>query len=147
MSLTNARRAADHNLHMMSRLYHYSMAHILKQGSGCIIDGYGPAYHNKANKTDDVFGIYFVDKKLLRWQEGVTISDDRSKILVRKLIQRFMINQTGCERERFIQFLQAVQNAHDFAFDPFIRVEHRMQRFKDLMQSVNENFLQKRKPL
>jgi hypothetical protein len=135
-----------HNDHMMLTIFKTSYDHILKQGKGCIIENYGPVYYNKDDGTNDVLGIYFTKKSILKWCEGITISDDRSKHMVRHLIRTFMIDLSILgERERFIDFLQLMQDAHDFSFDPYERAEDPMKSFTTMMDSIKIVILKEQK--
>lgn len=112
------------NSESMLSLLIVSMDRICKQGTGCT-DSMGAAYVNKADNTRDSIAIVAtqISDKYLRMFYGL-ISEEHQRPIVKSLIYNFSINiNAPGEYERFVDFLQKLQDAHDIAFDQFNQVK------------------------
>lgn len=106
----------NNNSNKMNTILGIVINKILRQNSGCVIDGYGVAYINYKDHTRDPIG-HLLNYSDIKGYWGV-ISDEAQKPLVAKIRNRFGINISHySEYERLVNFLQSIQDAHDTAFD------------------------------
>lgn len=92
---------------------------IIKQGSGCT-DRMGACYSSKQKR--DVIS-FLCAGNVIKWYSYGEISGEEQKYIVNHIANRHSINvRTHATRKKLIDFLQDLQNAHDFAFDQFFDV-------------------------
>lgn len=116
-SLSRQLRIKQHNTHKMRKVLEVVRTNIYTKG-GCFIENVGVSYYNPKNGTRDPIGWLLTPRDVK--QHFGLIKDDAQKPLVRKIEKRFGINVSReQERQRFVKFLQALQDAHDEVFDEF----------------------------
>ena len=139
-ALNNLKGCQGHNNHIMFLMILESRKRIALQGSGCT-DSMGVSYTNPKEETRDSIGIILnVNNKYLKRFYG-PISEEPQKPLVRILEKNLGIDISfESERIRFANILQLLQDAHDNAFDPFLKIENRMEQFEfdviDILRSI-----------
>lgn len=110
---------------------------ITKQGDGCYTD-LGPAYFDPITKRRDSVAIISTVPNQFLIKPYHVISAFESRALLTNLFRvcKFDVIRDS-ERARVTYFLQSVQDAHDFAFDPFIKVTvDRMKLFKEYLLNI-----------
>lgn len=130
-------RIRDHNRHQMRHLIDISIKRIQQQGDGCFIDGYGTAYRDPdTNRKDSIAIVCSIPDKYLDKHYGL-ISGEYQKPIVKHLIKKFMIDVSrDCERFKFIDFLQHLQDAHDIALEE----SEFMSTFKTQCEDIKKEF-------
>ena len=144
MILTKAQKVTaikEDNSLSMHKLLKVSVARIKEQGSGCV-DSMGPAYINKQDKTRDAIAIVATGLKDKYFGQFYgKISEEKQKPIVRNLLYNFSINILILgEREWFVDFLQALQDAHDDAFDPYNKEIPGMEYFEKRCLEIKKDF-------
>lgn len=114
-----------------------SMQRIVKQGGGCNNPKTGASYVYSNRR--DAIAILLGGGQVSSIHFGL-ISDELQRPIVRKLMHKFQISDIY--HQRFVKFLQRLQDIHDAAFDSFNDVDSdRMDYFlvmcKDLKDSLN----------
>lgn len=135
-------KAKKHNNHMMLRMIEAVIKLIDKQGRGCFIKDYGTTYFNPESGTRDSIAILTsIPNKYLLKNYGL-ISEEYQKSIVTHLANKYMIDRSiDSEKVRFINFLQKLQDAHDEAFDPYVKIftdEFRMAYFTSKCELMKE---------
>jgi hypothetical protein len=108
------------NLRKIRKILDIVVGKITDSG-GCFIDGLGVAYLNKKNGTRDPIGHLLSVSDLKGFG---TIDSEAQRPLVRKIATKYGLDiSRDSERGKFVQFLQALQDAHDEVFDKFTNNE------------------------
>jgi hypothetical protein len=118
-ALTNFLSVRESNTNKLQCMFDQSMTKLVNQGTGCF-DESGVRYFNPVNKTmDSVYIIMGRTSNIFHFYGP--ISEEAQKPLVNAIIRMFGFNEKyESERVRCIDLLQAMQDAHDKAFDPFL---------------------------
>lgn len=106
------------NINKMKNMLAIIVTKMQKQGKGCFSPETGVLYFNHENNTLDPIG-HLLSVSDVKRSFGA-ISDDSSKNLVNKIVAKYQVNvDRECERVKFVEFLQDLQDAHDYIFDGF----------------------------
>jgi len=137
-SLNRALDLKQQNLKHYIRIIDHFVACIKRQGCGCSVINHGAAYYDNYTKTFDPFGLT-LGFEAIRCHYGL-ISAEEQKPLIRKMSRKFRVNcETDKEYSAFVEFLQELQDIHDFSFDLYYKVEcQRMDNYLNKMQELKE---------
>jgi len=126
-----------HNSHQMSTILRISREHVNAHGPA-IVEGDGPTYIHPVTKVRDAIAILAPNWK--RWHFSVISSDANSKA-ARAIARNFLIEYDySAEILRFKDFLQAIQDAHDYAFYYDKDVVDRMKLFNEKCDQIKVDF-------
>jgi hypothetical protein len=133
MRLSRLKEVAEYNHAQYVIIVRDFLKRILKQGCGCNVPGYGASYYNNFNKSFDPVGLV-LGFEMIRKHYGL-ISAVEQKPLIKKLARKYAVNiETDKEYSNFVDFMQTLQDIHDFTFDEFYKVERdRMLVYKESM--------------
>jgi hypothetical protein len=138
-SLAQNLKIKKHNIRRFKTIIDLVKRKILEQGTGCFHQTTGVAYFCSKTKTRDPI-CHLLNVSDFVGHFG-PISEEAQKPIVRKLVSKFGINiGRDCERVKFISFLQAIQDAHDSAFDAFHDTPQPMSHWESLISQVEHEY-------
>lgn len=142
--LIRSAQVRKHNSGLMGKMLDYSMTKMQFQRKGCN-DSMGAAYINNTENTRDSIAILAsgLGHKYLRQFYGL-ISEEHQRPLVRHIIYNWSVDVSfEHEYARFVDFLQALQDAHDDSFDHYnegYTDGHRMTKFLEKCIQIRTEF-------
>lgn len=115
------------------RLLNIARTAIKKQGTGCYNE-MGVAYYTKGR--NDVITSLCAPKTIRSYTYGV-VSGEEQRYIVAHIANRYQVRIDRADTYTFlVDFLQDLQDAHDDAFDPFLDIDDRMQKFDELTLAI-----------
>ncbi len=118
MKLARVKEVSEYNRIRYALIIRDVLRLVQKQGCGCNVPNYGASYYNNYNKTFDPIGLV-LGFEAIRKHYGV-ISAPEQKPLIKKFARKFLVNiETDKTYSEFVDFMQELQDIHDFAFDEF----------------------------
>lgn len=128
-----------YNTSRMHQVIDLVLHKIIKQGGGCFND-MGSAYYDKVTKNKDVIAHLSTIPVQFLMRHFRTIDSDECKPIFKNVcrVHQFDVIR-DIEQSRVKMFLQELQNIHDDSFDPFNKVDDRMDTFKSKMKQLKES--------
>jgi hypothetical protein len=132
-------KVKSENSHQMGNMLALAQKRILAQGPAILKD-YGPVYVHPKTQARDPIAILLPHAKPSKWHFSV-ISSEINRRVVRYAARTYLVNiELDNEKDRFTSFLQALQDAHDYAFCYDKNVADRRKLFAGKCEIIKKEF-------